>query len=147
MNIYKKVFREIINNVPSTPPEIGGILGEHNNVVSHVKFDCGLMYTGKKKCGYMPDTKKLNKYIEGWQREGINFCGIFHTHFYGVETLSDGDINYIKKNMNALPEGTDCLYFPIVILPKRKIKVYSAFRKNTHITISYEELRIVNDVD
>lgn len=147
MDIYIDVYKRIVNSVPDIPPEIGGILGKSNNIVSHVKFDKGLTYAGKRQCAYIPNTELLNRYIDEWERKHIDFCGIFHTHFFGVDTLSNGDKKYIKKIMNALPMGIFSLYFPIVVLPEHTIKVYVAYKTNQSIKILGEEIKVVNMVD
>lgn len=147
MNIILSIYKSIVKSVPDVPPEIGGILGGNDNIIRYVKFDKGLYDPKKKHCAYIPDVKKLNEYIEEWENNYIDFYGIFHTHFYGIETLSSGDKNYIKKIMDTLPLEVNELYFPVVVLPERKIKGYIAYRKGTQIHIMDEKLIIVNEVN
>lgn len=147
MNIILNVYQTIIENVPDCPPEVGGILGGNDNIIKYVKFDNGINYFKNKSCFYAPDVEKLNRYIEKWERKDVDFYGIFHTHFYGITTLSEGDKRYIKKIMNTLPIGVFKLYFPIVVLPERDIKVYIAYKQNEKVEIKKGRINILNAVD
>lgn len=68
---------------------------------------------------------------------------MFHTHFYGVETLSEGDRRYIKDIMHAIPSWKQKLYFPIIVLPERKIKSYVCVRYNSEVCIKKDEVNIL----
>lgn len=71
--------------------------------------------------------------------------GVFHTHFYGVNTLSEGDRAYIKQIMAAMPDGLECLYFPLIVFPDKEMIVYQASRsKNRSIKIIPDLLLIQN---
>lgn len=127
-------------SVPNHPPEVGGILGkDSNDIISEVYFDKGK--NNGKQCSYVPDTDILNQQILEWKRKNIAFAGIFHTHFFGVETLSEGDIKYINKIMLAMPKQVKYLWFPIVVLPQRKIIAYIAHRENTNVIIECTDLK------
>ena len=43
-----------------------------------------------------------------------------------METLSAGDREYIIKIMNSMPDAITKLYFPLVVMPQRKIIAYTA---------------------
>lgn len=45
---------------------------------------------------YIPNTDYLNWHISQWERFGIEFYGISHTHWEAWETLSREDKRYIK---------------------------------------------------
>lgn len=143
MNITYETYREIVKNVPDIPPESGGILGEYNDVISCVVFDSGIQKDNWKPCCYTPDVKKLNICIEKWREQGIEFCGIFHTHFNGISTLSEGDKRYIRKIMFAMPSSKKKIYFPIVILPEREIKVYVCVNHQGKLYITEDGIRLV----
>ncbi len=141
MKILTDVYKCICNSVPSAPPEIGGILGSINGDVCKCQIDQGC----SKSCGcfYSPNVDILNKTINGWQRDGILFHGIFHTHFLGVQTLSDGDITYINAILHAMPAYIHELYFPIVVLPEKRMVPYLATRNGKTVDIKIDKLIIV----
>ncbi len=141
MNILAEVYQYIFNSAPSAPPEIGGILGSIDGVVCKCQIDPGRPKSGG--CFYSPNVDILNKTINGWQRDGILFHGIFHTHFFGVQTLSDGDVAYIDAILHAMPSYIHELYFPIVVLPEKRIVPYLATRKGKMVDIKADELIIV----
>lgn len=141
MKIIKSVYKHILNSMPVSPPEIGGILGSIADVVCKYQIDTGL----PKGCGcfYSPNVCFLNNTINDWQQEEIIFQGIFHTHFFGVQTLSDGDVAYITSIMQAMPECISKLYFPIVVLPEKEMISYLAIRSGNAVEIKKDELIIV----
>lgn len=141
MDIYKEVYDYIIDSVPKTPPETGGILGAKEKVICSVQLDNGI--SQNKFCSYEPNTIFLNSVIEEWQNMKINFVGIFHTHFYGVESLSEGDKEYIKVVMESMSHYTSSLYFPIVLSDQNRIVCYKAIRQDTDICIINEKINIV----
>lgn len=141
MKITADVCRHILNAMPAKPPEIGGILGGTDDIISRYQLDNGR----NEGCGcfYSPDVDVLNTTIKAWQREEILLRGIFHTHFFGVDTLSDGDISYITAIMKAMPLSIDQLYFPLIVLPEKRIVPFSAVRSGKKIEIVKNELIIV----
>ena len=138
MKIYKKLYGYILNNVSKKPPESGGILGKKNGIVCNVYFDKGIIT--EKMCSYEPNVELLNNIIEKWQQENIDFCGIFHTHFYGVKTLSDGDKEYINRIITAMPENINKLYFPIVLPEYNEMVNYMARKKNQTVIINKSDI-------
>lgn len=134
MVIYKTVYDKLLSELPEFPPEVGGILGSSEDVVVQYWIDKGVGSSECKICSYTPDTREMNKKISEWYDNGIAFEGIFHTHFWGNASLSEGDIVYIRKIMNHMPKSIEKLYFPIITMPERKIHVYVAI-KGTEVTI------------
>ena len=141
MNILRNTRDYILNTVPSAPPETGGILGSVDNTICECVFDKSRSV--HKGCFYTPNVTFLNGIIEKWQQKGITFQGIFHTHFWGVDTLSDGDIAYITTIMQAMPSSIGKLYFPIVVLPEKKIVSYLAMQNGDAIKIKSDTLNVV----
>ena len=141
MYIVKDVYQYICNSVPSVPPEIGGILGSMDGVICKCQIDLG----HPKSCGcfYSPNVDILNRTINSWKKDGIHFNGLFHTHFFGVQTLSDGDIAYINTIMHAMPSYIHKLYFPIVVLPEKRMVPYLATRNGKTVDIKSDEFIIV----
>ena len=143
MYITDEIYKEIFENIPDSPPEMGGIFGGSENIIKVVEFDKGLETQYKKLCCYIPDVEHLNTCIDVWAEKGIDFYGVFHTHFGNSKKLSEGDEIYIKKIVRAMPFGKDKLYFPIVVLPKKVIIAYLAVRKKDEIYILEENIRCV----
>lgn len=141
MKIKQEVLKDIYKAMPVIPPEIGGIIGGKNDVVSIWHKDIGVYSRG---CMYSPNVRELNLIIEQWGKQEVFFMGIFHVHFWGVDTISEGDIVYIKQIMNAMPEVINKLYFPIIVQPLNKCIPYIAYRgKNNEIIIRQDELIIL----
>lgn len=141
MKITAGVCRRILNAMPMKPPEIGGILGSSDGIISRYQLDDGR--NSGCGCFYSPDVTRLNTTIKAWQREEIAFRGIFHTHFFGVCTLSEGDIRYINTIMECMPSSIEHLYFPLVVLPEKQIVPFIAVRNGRTIEITKDELVIV----
>lgn len=122
--------------------ECGGILGSsQNRIIDNVILDNAGNQNGMR-CSYAPNVDFLNDCILRWQQENICFWGVFHTHFAGVKTLSEADKKYIKVIMNAMPEEIEYLYFPIFVLPDRKLVGYVAKRSFDDIEIEPDDIFI-----
>lgn len=148
MNITRNIYEQIINNVPADPPESGGILGtDKSGDIRFAEFDEGL-HNGSysKKCIYAPDVEFMNVCIKKWEELGIQFCGIFHTHFHGVSSMSKGDMRYIYRIMDAMPQTIEKLYFPIIVLPGREMKAYYCLRERKRLRILCDDIEIVEEV-
>ena len=133
--IFQSVNRSILY-------ESGGILGAKQDTIDHVAFDKGIQNT---RCSYTPNINYINQVIEVWQRKRIQFMGMFHTHFFGVETLSQGDIEYIKSILSAMPNEIAKLYFPIILPEYKRIIPYIAERDSNGIKINKDKLEIIDD--
>ncbi len=139
MNILKKTYREILNCV-KVPPETGGILGKKHGIIRYFEFDKGL--GNSETAIYIPDTQKLNNKIYEWENEGIEFCGIVHSHMQNQITLSSADKEYIDLILQSLSDFTNQLYFPIVI-PGEQIISYKAIRKKDVVYIRKDKIKII----
>lgn len=122
--VDQEVFEEIIKFQGKNKKEIGGIIGGYSNHIIYVLLDYGLQVN--RNCSYIPNTKYLNEGIDEWGRRGIEFLGVFHTHFNNVSTLSDADKIYIEKIMNNMPKNIIRLYFPVMVMPKGEMVFYKA---------------------
>ena len=56
MNIRNSVLQDIYKTMPSVPPEIGGMIGGKNNIVTVYFKDIGVNSYG---CSYSPNVKIL----------------------------------------------------------------------------------------
>jgi len=141
MKIRVKTYRNILDSMPVVPPEIGGILGSMDGIVCECQIDTGC--SSSYGCFYSPNVDALNGTIRDWQRKDIRFHGIFHTHFFHVQTLSGGDIAYIDAILQAMPTYISELYFPVVVLPEKQMVPYLAIRNGNTVEIKSDELIIV----
>lgn len=141
MKIQKEVFYSILANMPTAPPEAGGIIGGVNGSIVIWEFD-----EGYKECGcvYRPNVDFLNNIIERWLDENYEFMGILHVHFGGAGTLSEGDRSYIIRIMRTMPKYIKSLYFPIIVQPEGKLIPYVAMiNADNSISIMRDEMEIV----
>lgn len=140
MKISKSIMDTIKHSIRDIPVETGGILGSSNNeLIDAVVLDMQEP-SADRRCSYSPNVAFLNRNIDMWQRNGIVFKGIFHTHYFGVETLSFGDQIYINEIMLAMPERIASLCFPVLVLPESKMICYRAIRTGKTVCIKAEEL-------
>lgn len=137
MQICNRIYQEIISSANELPPETGGLLGGKNGIVTKVVHDNGVQSTCG--CSYSPDVNKFNKTIAEWKKEEIDFMGIFHTHFFNVETLSNGDKKYIERILRNMPRHIKELYFPIIVMPRRSMIVYKATLKEERVVVEQDK--------
>lgn len=141
MRICSEIFDEIVNVAIDAPPEIGGIIGGENNVVKAHYMDMGI--SSAKACSYTPNVSLLNGIISEWSTDGIQFMGIYHTHFFEARTLSEGDIRYIRNILLGMPDEIDSLYFPLVVFPSRTMVSFKAIKKLGSIEIYNDNLVLI----
>ena len=143
MKISKNVLYKLNNLISDNPPETGGILGsKDNNIITDIIMD-EIKKPSYKICCYEPNVDFLNHHIDKWLEKGISFKGVFHTHFVGIKTLSRADKKYISTIMNNMPEEIAYLYFPVFVLPDRKMVCYRAEKTKKEIKIFYEDVDII----
>ena len=141
MKIFEDIYHKMID-CPSVPPECGGILGaDRENTINHIRFDKGIR-TGNGGV-YIPNIPFLNRLIEEWAEDGIEFQGIFHTHAPHWPELSHDDRVYIIDILNVMPRNIMQLYFPLVF-PGRNIKGYCVNRRNGITDIVDDDIEIIN---
>ncbi len=129
--------------LPKPPPEQGGIIGlNEDGVVAYMAVDEGENRIADYE-SYAPDTAFLNQIISHWADSGVQFAGIFHTHFCGW-TLSNVDKSYINTIMMAMPSEIEALYFPLVV-PGEHIIVYRADKNGQEVHIVRDEVEIKED--
>ena len=138
------ITRQIKETVPlmfsPAPPEQGGILGMKDGVISAFVLDNSEQKT--ESAEYSPNTQFLNRQIEKWADEGIEFCGILHSHPSGQTTLSGSDMEYIKElyHVNLWLEKT---YFPLIIHGCDMI-VYAVEKSNGKIEVKRTQPEIID---
>ena len=67
MKITAGVCRRILNAMPMKPPEIGGILGSSDGIISRYQLDDGR--NSGCGCFYSPDVTRLNTTIKAFVKE------------------------------------------------------------------------------
>jgi len=139
MKMKREIYNKVLNSIPPIPHETGGILGGNNGVVTEFIFDMGL--PGGDIGHYYPNTDKLNSALVEWQKFGIEFYGIVHSHFNFDNSLSLDDELYIRKIMMAMPDTIKMLYFPIV-LPRKEILPFKAERIENEIDITLSDIEL-----
>ena len=144
MIIIREVYDYIINNVPDSKFECGGILGLNSEKIAvSIQLDMGLHFRGMKICNYYPDVTMLNQCILEWSKKDIVFGGIFHTHFSEIASFSEGDLEYIKKILLAMPKGIDTIYFPIFLLPVKKLIPFKVNLLDEILEVNEDTLEII----
>lgn len=141
MKITEELYLRLLRGLTFPPPETGGIIGAYSEIICRAKIIPGIEQEASYG-RYTPDVQKMNREIYDWQRQGINFLGIFHTHFPGGEVLSHGDIMYIETIMRAMPDIISELLFPIV-LPEDKVVPYKAAKHKESILIYLDDIEII----
>ena len=139
MKILSDVYDQIIQ-CPSVPPEKGGILGVKNAVVCSCCFDNNLSQTNSAV--YIPNVDFLNAKIREWEKKGITFGGIFHSHPKNQPELSADDIEYIKLIFQAMPTSIKTLYFPIV-LPNVALVSFKVINQEDAVHILEDKIKII----
>ena len=145
MKMLNSVCERIIEKVPEHMPETGGMLGGQAGIITTVVFDGG-KEDDFMRCHYTPNVKKLNRCLLEWSKNGIEFYGLFHTHFYGVSSLSKGDAVYIKKILEAMPQSKKELFFPLVVLPDKKIISYRCYLDGGDLVIANDSVVCVKNL-
>lgn len=138
------ITRQIKETVPlmfsPAPPEQGGILGMKDGVISAFVLDNSEQKT--ESAEYSPNTQFLNRQIEKWADEGIEFCGILHSHPSGQTTLSGSDMEYIKELYHVNP-WLEKTYFPLIIDGCDMI-VYAVEKSNGKIEVKRTQPEIID---
>lgn len=136
MKITSEVFMQITTQ--SFIKEVCGLLGGVNGTVKY-HYQNSTHKDGRCVC-YL-EGEKIDKVIAQWQRNGIEFYGIYHTHPICDDRLSPQDISYITAVMDALSQDVEYLYFP-VILPNKKMTAYKVVNKGQIIIVKEPVIQV-----
>ena len=135
LKISKMMKDKMINELPNKPPEKGGIIGGVNDEITTYWID-NSNDSMQSMCSYTPDVETINKIIDLWNDEGITFFGMFHTHYHGVKTLSQGDMEYMRTIIRAMPKEVKRLLFPIIVFPGKELVMYSINKASEKIVLN-----------
>jgi len=140
MRIKRKIYSTLIDNCPAAPPEVGGVLGGNNGIITNCAMD--FPANANRNNRYAPDTEKLNSILTEWAGKGITFYGMFHTHFPLGYSLSKEDEEYIRRIMYAMPAYVEYLFFPVVV-PGYGMASFKAVRESMAIRIKTDSITII----
>ena len=140
MRITKSAYEMIWNSFCPVPPESGGILGMRDGIVCAYLHDRSVQTTLSAE--YVPDVFWMNRCIEEWHKQGVDFAGIIHSHPSCQDSLSDSDIAYIHRIMTSLPQTVSKLYFPLII-PNKKLVGVVAYRRKSGMEIKPDAIQIM----
>lgn len=140
MQILREVFLKMISSFPMVPPENGGILGMKDDIVCEYLHDYSKQTNEAAK--FVPDVQWMNQIIYDWNKKGVLFGGIVHSHPIGQESLSFDDIRYITSIMDAMPSSVSKLYFPVVI-PGHAVFIYLASKSGISLRICQENVELI----
>lgn len=141
MNIKECIYLKMLNCYSAPLPESGGIFGMKNDIICEYYHDSSSRID--ERAIYVLDVDTLNLKIDEWQNLGVEFAGIIHSHMLGQNTLSSGDIEYIKQIFNSIPECIDELYFPIIIPEDKQVISFVAKRSENDVIIQQDEIHII----
>lgn len=114
------VLEQILRDIGSKKPEQGGALGidKVNGRITRFFFD---EQANRSSAAYSPDAKTVTDVINGWDEEGVAFCGMIHSHPGSFGSPSEGDRQYAADIINAMPETLQGkMLMPIVTVNLKK---------------------------
>jgi len=140
VKIKRKALYELMHKLGSRPAESGGILlgPVGTNYITDFYFDRGGICA---RSNYSPDYVTLNRKMrEEWLPAGLDMKGFAHSHPGNLDSLTAGDMSYIKKLLN---KNTDMNMFiaPIVLPHQYAIRPLIVSRdKMDHAQQAYFEI-------
>ena len=139
--IEKAIYDQLLST-PAPPPETGGFLGRRSGVVCPLCRDFSLQSQAFLR--YTPSQARLDKAITDWRTDGIQFCGIYHTHPANQRRLSTADRQFITAFLNANPAIAEPFLFPVVV-PDEEIVFFQAIAISGHVRI--EEIQNIEFIE
>lgn len=120
--------------------ERGGMLGWKDG---GLRYFCPDVQSNTDCNTYAPSVEFMNQKCREWAEEGIEFCGIIHSHIAADCRLSEGDRNYILQILQAL--GGNRLFFPVAAVMEEGIIIsfYSAWLQTGELAVAEEQLMFV----
>ena len=115
VRIKREAFYALMHQLGTKPAERGGIiLGPvGTNDITHFYFDRDGGCTGSS---YSPDYITLNRKMrEQWLPAGLDMKGFVHSHPGNLDSLTAGDMSYIKKLLSKNPDMN--MFIAPIVLP------------------------------
>lgn len=93
----------ILAAIATKKAEQGGALGMNAQTgrVDHFFFDERAHRTSVE---YSPNAEKVTEVINAWQENGVDFCGMIHSHPGNFCQPSEGDVRYARRILDAMPQ-------------------------------------------
>lgn len=125
-NGTSRIFAKDCSDIAAWVPE-GGSIPLQDGAIVDFCFD-----NGGDPEQVIPDVEMLNRKIAEWQRGGVSFASIVHSHNNDCRLLSGADIDYartILKNCGMSSVlfpvvtycGEDIILTPYIITPERRV--------------------------
>lgn len=95
----KEVLNEIQKSIACKQPEQLAMLGSSDGKYIDIMFFIDKSKSTQTSCE--PDIEVCNKKIREWYEKDIAFCGFAHSHPGAYSQLSDADIEYADRIMEA----------------------------------------------
>lgn len=119
-HIIRSAFASVGNN------EEGGILGEQNGSITHFYYDND-PYKSEPNI-YLPNAEAFNTVISEWEKHGIKFAGLIHTHPSGHSRLSGADIIMAEQLLSNF--GRHSILMPVIVMNAvSEIIIYKVFQR------------------
>ena len=111
----KELLNEIQKSIACKQPEQLVMLGSSDGKHIDTVFFVDKSKSTQTSCE--PDIEVCNKKIREWYEKDIAFCGFAHSHPGAYSQLSDADIEYADRIMEAF--DMESIELPIIILDPR----------------------------
>lgn len=112
--IETRAWQQMLGTVAVQEPETGGIIGGRGNVVSRFHFDA---LASADINSYHPDAASLNEVIQAWQKEGVQFLGVVHSHMRQPRYPSVNDLAYARSVLNLNRNVLKSVVFILFVCP------------------------------
>lgn len=136
LRIKRQLWKKIFNFNSNDVYETGGFFGIKGKKICSYEFDSGRDSVSSGE--YMPNLNLFYRSLKQWEKEGIEYVGILHTHLNHQGTLSGGDYKYLDELMK-LNKNLQ-VFFTAILIPNEKIYFYRVIRKKERIVIKRESL-------
>ena len=134
VNMRREAFDKMMLSICRRPAESGGLLlgPVGTNDITDFYFDSGGTITG---ASYSPDHTTLAKKLkEEWMPDGIDFKGFAHSHPGNLDTLTYGDMIYIKRLLSVNPD-MPIFIAPIIIPHEFRMRMWVVIRANPNTAV------------
>lgn len=123
MIIAQKVYEELSQAFCASFSETGGMFGETEKGIVAFYFDrSGISRTDS----YEPDIETMNRILEEWNRQGIFFAGLVHTHKKN-RNLSQFDLDYGEKLVSVFQRA---VVLGVFVTETKTLFLYQIDQKN-----------------
>lgn len=122
-SISETVISEILETIGKNIPEQGGILGGNRETLEIVSYFYD-QTAQKSGITYSPNVNAINKVVQSWEKNNIEFMGFIHSHPSRFNIPSTGDEIYVRRILEAMP-SLKRLFLPIFNFDTAQILPFS----------------------